>query len=334
MKNKEKYLVEDFLEDSTFIHWVHQSNEKDIAFWKDWLGKNPQHQKVAMDARDIIKGIQFSPKVLPESKVNEALNQLNQKIKERSTHRKISFWTKRRRWIGAAACLILLLGLTARLFWEMSSDMIFHQTAFSEKMELALPDGTKVSLNANSQLKYDRENPRKVWLVGEAFFEVQKKPKTGENFLVHTDDLTVEVLGTAFNVHTRKEQTRVVLEEGKINLQLENGVEKEMAPGDLIAFSAKQNKILQEEKTLKTAVHTSWKDGNLLFEDISLKDAMSQIAEIYGVKVTYGNDTIAAKRIHIGVPTTNLEICIKAMEIACKVKIQKSDDELIINELK
>ena len=216
----------------------------------------------------------------------------------------------------------------------MQSEMIFHQTAFSEKMELDLPDGTKVSLNANSELKYKKENPREVWLNGEAFFKVQKKMQTGERFLVHTNDLTVEVLGTAFNVHTRMEQTSVVLEEGKVNLQLENGLEKEMEPGDLIAFSAKENRILKEEKTLKTEIHTSWKDGSLLFEDISLKDAMSQITEIYGVKIKFENEAISSKRIHIGVPTTNIDICIKAMEIACKIKIEKSDNLLIIDELK
>ena len=133
MKNKEEYLIEDFLEDPTFIHWIHQSNPKDIAFWENWIEENPQHKKVVIDATDIVKGIQFSPKGLSENKVDLELKKLNQKIEERSRIRKIPFWTTRKKWIGAAACLILLVGMTVGLFLRMQSEVIFHQTAFSEK---------------------------------------------------------------------------------------------------------------------------------------------------------------------------------------------------------
>ena len=74
--------------------------------------------------------------------------------------------------------------------------------------EILLPDGSAVTLNANSKLQYYTHSARKVWLEGEAFFEVKKIPETAEPFQVVTNDLTITVLGTTFNVNSRNEQTK------------------------------------------------------------------------------------------------------------------------------
>jgi len=334
MKNNEYQRIEDLIKDPSFFNWVNKNNNNDIVFWENWIKENPQHQQLVNDAKDIILGVQFSPTILPQEKVNSELTKLNNRITNTQSTKQTSIFSKKKFWMRAAASIIFLIGAAAFLFWINQPQPILHQTAFGEKLELKLSDGTQVALNANSSMKYFKENPREVWLDGEAFFKVEKKSQTKEKFLVRTNDLTVEVLGTAFNVHTRKEKTEVILEEGKVNLQLENGEEKEMEPGDLISFSAKTNQILENKKAIESKKHTSWKDGNLLFENISLGEAMEEIAEVYGVEIKFSNKEISKKRIHIGVPTTNLDICIKAMEISCKIKIEQNDNLLIIKEVK
>ena len=333
MEKNDFQRIEDFINDPSFSNWIHKSNDEDVALWENWIRENPKHQGLVNDARDIIKGIQFSPTILPQEKINSEWNQLNNRITNTEPTKQTSIFSKKKFWLRAAASIILLMCAAALLFWVSRPQPILHQTAFGEKLELKLSDGTQVALNANSSLKYFKENPREVWLDGEAFFKVEKKPQTGERFLVRTKDLTVEVLGTAFNVHTRMEKTEVILEEGKVNLQLQNGEKKEMKPGDLISFSAKSNLILENKKIEQPEKITSWKDGNLLFEDISLEEAMEEIAEVYGVEVSFSNKEISKKRIHIGVPMSNLDICIKAMEFSCKIKIEHKDNSLIIKEM-
>ncbi|HVW60080.1 MAG TPA: FecR family protein, partial [Puia sp.] len=70
------------------------------------------------------------------------------------------------------------------------------------KTKVALPDGTLVWLNANSQLTYENKTfgmeERTVTLTGEAFFDVTKNEKLP--FIIHTRDMTIRVLGTAFTV--------------------------------------------------------------------------------------------------------------------------------------
>ena len=333
MDRNEYQQIEELINDPSFSNWVHKNNDNDIVFWENWIKENPHHQQLVNDARDIFLGIQFSPTILPQEKVNSELTKLNNRITNTQLTKQISIFSKKKFWMSAAASVIFLMGAAAFLFWMNEPQTILHQTTFGETLELKLSDGTQVALNANSSIKYFKENPREVWLEGEAFFEVEKKYQSGEIFLVRTNDLTVEVLGTAFNVHTRKEKTEVLLEEGKVNLQLENGIEKEMKPGDLISFSAKSNQILENKKAVQPEKHTSWKDGSLLFENISLGEAMDRITEVYGVEVNFSNKEISKKRIHVGVPTTNLDICIKAMERSCGIKIKQNDNLLIIKEV-
>ena len=88
---------------------------------------------------------------------------------------------------------------------------------------IKLPDGSLVQLNANSTLSFDTQwdasADRCVWLNGEAFFEVEKKPETKQKFKVITADLTVEVLGTEFNINSHHQQTRVFLQEGEDKIE-------------------------------------------------------------------------------------------------------------------
>ena len=94
-------------------------------------------------------------------------------------------------------------------------------TAFGQRKELTLPDGSKIILNANSTLKYPAEwnagTPRRFELAGEASFEVVDRPEgLQDDFIVYTEDGFVSVLGTQFVVAERGAGTRVVLGEGKV----------------------------------------------------------------------------------------------------------------------
>ena len=122
---------------------------------------------------------------------------------------------------------------------------ITHKTNYGEILNIKLQDGSDVTLNSNSSLSYNKNESRKVWLTGEAFFQVDKKVVTNAKFWVITDDLSVEVYGTSFNVNTKKKKTDVFLEEGSIWLSLKNGENKKMIPGNYISYSSQQNKILE-----------------------------------------------------------------------------------------
>ena len=210
--------------------------------------------------------------------------------------------------------------------------MTTYRTDFGQWETVELPDGSVVELHANSELIVAKDwangITRQVWLEGEAFFSVTKKPTTGTKFQVITDDLTVEVSGTEFNVQDRGERTEVYLKEGKIALDL--GLGKEiLSPGDYIAFSADQKKIV-ERRRVSQDTYTSWKEGVLQLNNTTVLEILKEIEEIYGVDIKVTNKAMLSEKRTIAVPMKNLEVVIPILENTLDVDIRKERNKLFI----
>ncbi|WP_116107948.1 FecR family protein [Lewinella sp. IMCC34191] len=222
-------------------------------------------------------------------------------------------------WLAAAAVLLLLVA-GGIAFLNGTNELITTTTGFAEQKSVRLPDGSVVRLNANSRLSYapdwDEVEDRIVNLRGEAYFKVRPNPATGQKFLVATPDLTVAVLGTVFNVNSREEETSVYLEEGAIALQLVAGerTEKTMAPGELVTYSARQKQLVAGEKPAKPEVHTSWKDGVLVFENTPLRKVLDKIENIYGVTLEVADTSIYGRKITAGLPMEEISIVMPLLE--------------------
>ncbi|MDP4709829.1 MAG: FecR domain-containing protein [Saprospiraceae bacterium] len=339
MHSRDYTGIADFLEDPSFVAWVHQTDAEAVRYWNGWQVSHPEQRERIEAAIAAVKGIRFVPHYVSEEKVAIELERLNVRIEEASRVQAQSVpdqspWTSRSLVLRMVAGLglLLMVGIVWNQ-WQGGAVMIVQNTDYGERIEMNLPDGTHVSVNAHSTIKYQKNNPRKVWLEGEAFFRVAKKTGTGEKFQVITPDLTVQVYGTEFNVNSRKQQTQVVLEEGKVRLALQNGTEKEMNPGDLITYSAARNQVVEEMRIVRAETITSWKDGTLVFDDIRLQDAMGKIAELYGLEIEFEDAEIAEKIIHLAVPTQNLDICLTAMERSGGMQILREDRRLIVKKL-
>ena len=155
-------------------------------------------------------------------------------------------------WAYIAAGILILIVASFWLFTKNNMPATI-QTAFGERQSLQLSDGSKVQLNANSQIVFEEKwmenDKRAVWLKGEAFFEEERKMKPEQKFQVITNDLIVEVLGTTFNVNSNDGKTSVYLEEGQVRLYL-NGLDSTllMEPGDLIVYSEQNRRINRKRK--------------------------------------------------------------------------------------
>lgn len=326
---KKKYnVINDFLEDESFKNWVLQKNASDINFWEFWVNNNPKKQELVTKAKDLVLGISFNKNDVSKDKVAFEWKKLEAKIiaKKAPPKRKVRFLKQ----ISAAASIVLLVA--TGFYFINKNTKITHQTNYGEILKIKLQDGSDVTLNSNSSLSYYENESRKVWLSGEAFFKVDKKETTNAKFWVITNDLSVEVYGTSFNVNTKKKKTDVFLEEGNIWLSLKNGINKKMIPGNYISYSAKENKILEDKNIFNATVKTSWKDGSLFFDKLSLKKAMEKIEETYGYSIVFKDDKSKNTLITGAVPTTSIDICIKAIEKSVGVTIFKKDGELIISE--
>jgi ferric-dicitrate binding protein FerR (iron transport regulator) len=326
---KKKYNnLNDFLADASFNNWVLQNNATDIYFWELWIANNLDKKELVHKAKDLILGFSFNTDFVSKEKVSLEWQKLESKILAQKIipKRKVRFL----RQFSIAASILLLVSIG--FYFVNSTSKVTHKTNFGEVINIKLQDGSDVTLNSNSSLSYYKNESRKVWLSGEAFFQVDKKAATNAKFWVLTDDLSVEVYGTSFNVNTKKNKTGVFLEEGSIWLKLKNGADKKMIPGNYISYSADKNKILEDKNIFNPVTKTSWKDGSLFFENLSLEIALDKIEETYGFSIIFKDENCKKILITGAVPVTNIDICIKAIEKSVDVTIIKKGNDLIISK--
>lgn len=320
--------VLDFLEDASFKNWVDQNNATDINYWEYWLENNPAKKELVLKAKDLVIGVSFNKDFVSQEKVTLEWTKLETKLKAKQLTVK-----RKRRYLkpfSIAASLLLLISVSFYFF--NNNAKITHKTNYGEILNIKLQDGSTVTLNSNASLSYYKNESRKVWLTGEAFFQIDKKVVTNAKFWVVTNDLSVEVYGTTFNVNTNREKTNVYLKEGNIWLKLKNGTDKKMVPGNFISYSATKNEVLLEKNILNATLETSWKDGTLLFENLSLENAMKKIEDTYGYSIVFKDLKIKDFLITGAVPNTNLDICLKAIEKSVDIKITKKENTLVISE--
>ena len=153
---------------------------------------------------------------------------------------------------------------------------------------LLLADGTAVHLNAGSELRYPvafAAAERKVHLKGEAWFEVAKDAE--RPFYVETDEVSIRVYGTAFNVNTHGlRATETVLVEGEIGISGKGGTgERRMRPGQLAACDHHSGEITFREVDVRK--YTAWKNGEFCFNDDTLEEILEELGRWYDVRIVY-----------------------------------------------
>lgn len=162
---------------------------------------------------------------------------------------------------------------------------------------LVLSDGTKVWLNADSELKYPvvfGKKRREVTIVGEAYLEVVRD--TARPFVVRTAMGSVEVLGTKFNVQAYRGEQRLVttLVEGAVACrQFKGDRSVVLKPDQQVVIDATG---IGEVRTVKTGIYTGWKNGMFVFENERLEDILNQLSRWYDIEVFYSD--MQLKNLH------------------------------------
>ena len=160
--------------------------------------------------------------------------------------------------------------------------------------QFVLPDGTKVFLNAESEISFPstfNSNTRSVSLKGEGYFEVTKNP--GKPFIVTvTGQQQVKVLGTRFNITAYpNESIKTTLAEGSVQLTglSSNHPSKVIAKNQPVILKPDQQATLLSTgfgvKQVRAKNQIAWKDGLFVFRQTPLSEALTQIARWYNIPV-------------------------------------------------
>lgn len=157
---------------------------------------------------------------------------------------------------------------------------------------ITLDDNTVVYLNAGSKLIYPSVftgEKREVLLFGEAFFEVSKNKE--KPFIVKTSSLTIEVLGTKFNVSSYREDdiVQTILVEGKVSVRMNDAslYKKSiiLKPKQMLAYNKKTKDIKTNDVDVEYFI--LWKDGILKFENEDFSRVIKKIERFYNISIRF-----------------------------------------------
>jgi ferric-dicitrate binding protein FerR (iron transport regulator) len=285
---------------------------------------------------------EFQKKPVPQHKQQASWKAIEQVIQQQTP----VYFINWKRSIMIAASLLVILA--AGTWWFKSSsnnDINLYKTAFAQIKHITLPDGSKVTLNANSELKlsgdWSDKGDRQVWLNGEAYFEVEKKPSTHQKFVVHTIDLDVEVLGTKFNVNTRHAKAIVSLEEGMIKLSvngettavLQQKIKQkiiEMKPGEVVKLDTASGIALAQDPNI--GFHSGWVRNEYHFDNTSLKDIAGIINDVYGYTMETSDEKLMKRSITGDLRAASLQELVEVLQLTFKLKMTIENKSIKISQ--
>ena len=156
---------------------------------------------------------------------------------------------------------------------------------------LVLDDGTRVWINSESELRYPvafRDSVRKVYLKGEAYFEVKCDEK--HPFVVETSELCTRVLGTEFNVQSyERGNVNITLVEGRVAVNKNgNGAGVILKPGENASYNG-DSLYVESVDVLK---YVSWKEGFFYYNNVRLEDILSELGRWFDFTVFYQNPEV------------------------------------------
>ena len=319
--------IEEIIADERFLAWYYKTDDIRAKEWTHGLLMNQHHVPLVEQSIVWLKEQEMQEKNVPVAQIETAYQNLQAALDAAPV---IEMQPKKKRWWIGAAVAAVIISIASFTYFNGLPGKTKLDSNYGKISEYQLPDGTKVLLNANSEItldkKWERDNDREVWLKGEAFFKVSKTAMKNK-FIVHTNAMDIIVTGTEFNVVNRDDESSVLLTEGSITLLTKDGKELHLRPGDFIKI---ENNI-PEKKSADQDKVLAWKQAKLSFENTPMNEVAKVIARHYGVKVSISDKAIGEKTISGVMPNDNLDVLIEALEATGDYKITKSGNDLIIS---
>lgn len=217
----------------------------------------------------------------------------------------------------ARIAVIFVLGFST-LFYVISKKEV--STFIGETTVLTLPDNSKVTISASSNVQIKRINwNRNITLNGEAYFEVEK----GKKFTIATKDASIKVLGTKFNVISRDNYFETICFEGSV-LVTYNNTKRVLNVGD--KFLVIDNKIIETINTKKDL--PKWNGNKSSFKNTPIKFVLKEFERHYNVKIKANfnvDEKFTGSFVH-----DNENLALKSITLPFNLKIKKKNNSITL----
>ena len=294
--------------------WI-ASNED----FHDWLENQVDNSSAEMDAE----------------KQADILAKIHEKIAVQSKQKFVlPGWMK----TVAAVALIVLMAASAAIYFRSNQPNMIQYAEIGalrgQKASVTLPDGTKITLNSESTLKYStnyNQSDRAVELVGEAYFEVAKNKKIP--FVVKAGKLEIEAKGTAFNIKAYPTDNSIstTLTEGKIEVKTPVDV-LNMIPNERMEYNNTDQTF--RKLTLTDAVGSiGWLNDELSFENATLAEVVANFSRIYNIDIQFASESIKEQRFTGKINNNSLLSVLRIISFTSPIRFEQKDSVVILYEV-
>lgn len=358
----DNYDIEDFACEHSFQQYCKGEDPEAIAFWEDWTRKNPARREIIDAARKLVMILNAGQEKRADqlSRLQKGLQQ-RQILENKLDIKKSESYPFRRaaKYIsGIAATIIIAAGLyflqNKRYPKDEQVSRYYNQsksfrTGKSERKTIVLPDGTFITLNHNSFLLLPADfgkQVREVHLRGEGFFDVKQDPV--HPFLVHTNTVTVKVLGTTFNLKAHPAEagiTETTLLKGIVEVELNQGSQKKylLRAGQKIRTVAHTGKSaiaagniqaqispLSKEGVLYRPAETSWTRSRIELSNEKLSDIALKLGKWYGIRIEFGDENVKDLRYSGTFESETIAEALEALQLSYPFNFKAENEKIII----
>lgn len=333
MKEDSKHIIPYEL----FIKYLNDElNEHEDITLKSWLKANPEHSVIfdeykstwnLMDKVKDVANINLEKEWSKQKNFSNIENGTFISAKELAESKFQWSFSK------IAAVFVVLILSAATIYYILPQFTQEKIASNTEIRQIILPDGSEVTLNINSKIKYPTkfdQKERKVHIEGEAFFDVTKNPEVP--FKINTGEAVIEVLGTSFNVsaYNTYEEVEVVVTEGTVALSsLENPQNRIILnSGAKGIYNHSNNYLLKETNSDRNFL--AWKTGKIVFENDSLSMVLNTISRIYNKRIILNNKDLGQCTLTVTFEKQSLESVLNVIESTLNLELIAEDETITV----
>jgi transmembrane sensor len=338
--------IEDFAADDFFVKWVLEPDPGTSRFWEDFIIKHPSVEFKIEKARALLLNIRKAEQTAANtsqidaiwSRIDAGIFSVKENVKRPFPFYKI------------AASIALFVLVSAGIWLRFAGRPIHEneiatsstgQDLFIEELnttgallKIHLSDGSTVSLENNSRLRYRKDFSnqlnREVYLIGEGFFDIAKNPR--QPFLVYANEIVTKVLGTSFRIKAYETDPSVTVsvKEGKVSVSSNSSKKTSALKADTIqsevngvVLSSNQQVIyLRNEDSFERSlvekpeiISEKSLRADFKFENEPIKNVFDVLEVAYGVEIIFDNEVM--QNCYLTAPLGN-EPLFEKLKIICR----------------
>ncbi|WP_418186709.1 FecR family protein [Aliarcobacter lanthieri] len=264
-------------------------------------------------------------KALPKDFLDELKNEVKQ------NRLKIN---KRKRFLKvfsplAAACILAVLYVS--IFIEFPNYSQKYQTLTKIQNNIILPDNSKISLDSNTSIEVKYYKSKRVVDLsnGKAIFDVTSNKE--QPFIIHTNKINIEVVGTKFEVVNNQNELQVNVLEGSVKVSRAEGYDIQLAlvtKGQSLKLDQNANKISQKDENINQMLQ--WSEGKVSFNQTNLNDVFDEFSKYLDIQITFEKERAKRYPISGTFDVKYFDDFIKVLPAIHPIKVVRKDNTIII----